>query len=374
MPGVYISWPFCSQKCTFCNFASGVYKDDLKERYLQALLREIRQHPWTFDPNTLYFGGGTPSLLQPHELEAILSTLPVRSWEEFTLEAAPGTISAEQIQSWRRAGLNRISLGTQSFVVEELRRTGRRHTPEIVREELSFLREAGIENINLDLIAGLPGQTWDSWKISLDWVIDLDVPHVSVYMLEVDDDSRLGLEILQKGSRYGANRVPGEDKVTDFYQYAVERLQAAGIVRYEISNFSRVGFQSLHNRKYWELSPYVGFGLEAHSFDDRFRWGNTADLNGYLAQIESGRNRPDRSEAGLREERYILGLRLDEGIELLPQDESLYRHEVEEMILQGLLTLNEGVLRLTAKGILVSNEVFERFLPAEIHAPTSSRD
>ena len=190
------------------------------------------------------------------------------------MEAAPGGLNSEKIAAWRDAGINRVSLGVQSFVQKELARTGRRHTAEIVEQEIALLRAAGIESINVDLIAGLPGQTEASWKQSLDWIERLGVPHVSVYMLEVDEDSRLGRELLVLGSRYGAGDVPGEDAIADFYETAVERLAGLGLERYEISNFARPGFESRHNLKYWRREPYLGFGADAHSFDGALRWQN----------------------------------------------------------------------------------------------------
>ena len=213
--------------------------------------------------------GGTPSQLAAEALGAILAAIPGRDWAEATIEAAPGGLTAEKIAAWRAAGINRVSLGVQSFVQKELARTGRRHTAEIVEQEIGLLRGAGIESISVDLIAGLPGQTEASWGQSLDWVEQLGVPHVSVYMLEVDEDSRLGREMLVLGSRYGAGDVPGDDAIADFYETAVERLARVGIERYEISNFARAGFESRHNLKYWRREAYLGFGAGAHSFRGR---------------------------------------------------------------------------------------------------------
>ena len=201
MPGVYISYPFCAQKCTYCNFASGVFARALEREYLDALKVEIAGHNWPWRPETVYLGGGTPSRLEPADLERILAAIPGRPWQEATLEAAPGGITAERASAWARAGINRLSLGVQSFVARELARTGRKHTAEIVASEFGLLRDAGIRNINIDLIAGLPGQDRASWRASLDWINRLEPPHVSVYMLEIDEDSRLGNEVLLNGKR-----------------------------------------------------------------------------------------------------------------------------------------------------------------------------
>src|SRR5271154_4221763 len=226
MPGVYISYPFCAQKCTYCNFASGVLPRELEFRYVEALRAELRGTKWPWKPETVYLGGGTPSNLAPETLASLLAEIPGRAWSEANMEAAPGTITAEKATAWRRAGINRVSLGVQSFIARELARTGRKHTAQIVADEVTTLRGAGIESINVDLIAGLPGQTEASWAESLDWMERIAAPHVSVYMLEVDEDSRLGREMLLGGVRYGASDVPSDDQTADFYEFAVERLAA----------------------------------------------------------------------------------------------------------------------------------------------------
>src|SRR5450432_186936 len=260
MPGVYISYPFCAQKCTYCNFASGVFPADLEHDYLQALLDEITAQAWPWPPETVYIGGGTPSRMESAALHRIFAAIPGQPWQEATIEIAPGSLTTERAAAWVQAGLNRVSLGVQSFVPRELARTGRKHTAEIVNAEAGMLRRAGLTNINLDLIAGLPGQTMASWRESLAWIEKLEPPHVSVYMLEIDEDSRLGSEVLLNGKRYGAPDVPADELTADLYEMAVAELGRMGIQRYEISNFARPGFESLHNLKYWRLEPYLGFG------------------------------------------------------------------------------------------------------------------
>ena len=225
------------------------------------------------------------------------------------MEAAPGGITPEKASAWRRAGINRVSLGVQSFNTRELARTGRKHTAEIVEREIAVLRAAGIGNFNVDLIAGLPGQTLESWNHSLEWVERLQSPHVSVYMLEVDEDSRLGAEVMAFGKRYGAPDIPSDDQIADFYEIAVERLARAGIARYEISNFARPGFESRHNLKYWRREPYLGFGADAHSFDGTWRWQNAESIEDYLRG-----SKPERTPADPTAEHFFLGLRLAKGI------------------------------------------------------------
>ena len=358
MPGVYVSYPFCAQKCTYCNFASGVFPRALEERYRTALEAEIRAHSWQWQPETVYLGGGTPSSLPASELAPILAVIPGGPWREATLEAAPGGITPEKTRTWAALGINRVSLGVQSFVENEIRRTGRRHTAEIVAAELAILRDAGIANCNIDLIAGLSGQTAASWRESLDWIERLAPPHVSVYMLEVDEDSRLGKEKLLGGVRYGAADTPSDDQTADFYESAVERLAALGIPRYEISNFARPGFESHHNLKYWTLAPYVGFGADAHSFDGAMRRQNPESIESYLA------GDPVPAEPGDAEhERFFVGLRLSAGIRPSHEEWERFAQPIRRFVDEGLLESANGMLRLTDRGVMLSNEVFQEFLP-----------
>jgi oxygen-independent coproporphyrinogen-3 oxidase len=355
MPGVYISYPFCAQKCTYCNFASGVFPKNLEPQYQTRLRSEIERTQWPWRPETLYIGGGTPSLWPIEDLVATLAAVPGRPWREATLECAPGTLDALKIDAWLQAGINRVSLGVQSFQTNELRRTGRQHDAETVRRDVGLLRRAGLTNINLDLIAGLAGQTRASWSDSLDRLLALESPHVSVYILEVDEDSRLGAEVLLNGQRYGASDVPSEELQVEFYETAVARLAAAAIHRYEISNFARSGFESLHNLKYWRLEEYLGFGADAHSFAGAARWRNEETPTAYIARGESKR---EREPADPARERYWVGLRLSEGIE----DSGAFPFEVRALIDDGLLERQGERVRLTSRGVLLSNEVFERFI------------
>jgi len=359
VPGVYISYPFCAQKCTYCNFASGVFPRELERRYVEALLAEMAAHRWEWRPETVYLGGGTPSNLSPDDLRAVLNTIPGRPWLEATIEAAPGAITVEQARHWVACGINRVSLGVQSFVDQEIRRTGRKHTAAMVAQEVLLLHGAGIGSINIDLIAGLSGQTEASWRESLDWIEQLTPEHVSVYMLEVDEDSRLGKEMLAGGARYGAAETPDDDRVAAFYETAVERLAGLGLNRYEISNFAQPGWESRHNLKYWKLEPYVGFGADAHSFDGRMRTQNAETVEEY---ISGTRQVGDLPHLAYEDEHFFVGLRLMEGIR--PNAQEWQRHDaaIRRFLDDGLLETADGVLRLSSRGVLVSNEVFAEFL------------
>ncbi len=360
MPGVYLSYPFCAQKCTYCNFASGVLPRALEQPYIEALLREIGAVRFNWTPDTVYLGGGTPSSMDPALLQRILAALPGRPWREATIETAPGTVTASLAERWGEAGVNRVSLGVQSFVRAELARTGRRHAAETVLADVAMLRAVGLDNLNLDLIAGLPGQTLASWSESLGWIEKLAPPHVSVYMLEVDEDSRLGKEMLLGGVKYGAGAAPSEDLTAYFYETAVERLAAMGIARYEISNFAQPGFESIHNLKYWRREPYLGFGADAHSFDKGRRWQNAESVDEYISL--SPHARVDETDADEAEEKFFVGLRLTEGIIAGADDLARHSGAIKRFIEQGVLEQEGGRLRLTPRGVMVSNEIFQEFL------------
>jgi oxygen-independent coproporphyrinogen-3 oxidase len=255
-------------------------------------------------------------------------------------------------------------------VERELRAVGRPHRAETVAADVGTLRAAGVANISFDLIAGLPYQTAESWETSLAWLAWLRPEHASVYMLEIDHDSRLGAETLASGSRYSVPALPGEDAVAEFYCRAVERLAELGYRQYEISNVALPGRESRHNLKYWSGAPYLGFGLDAHSFDGAERWANTDSLDEYLARAARGELPvAERQPADARrraEERIFLGLRRNDGMELSAADAQRYRPEIDELAAAGLLEFelasDGGRLRLTGRGRLLSNEVFAAFL------------
>src|SRR6266853_914095 len=276
--GLYISVPFCRTKCTYCNFASDVFSRAVFDRYIARVCEEIEHASETAEPmgglfersvDSVYLGGGTPTILEITQLERLFvnvsQNFTILPGTEMTVECAPGTLSGAMVDTLAGCGVNRVSLGVQSFVDHEAESVGRLHKREIVLDDVARLRAAGISNINIDLIAGLPHQTRESWDYSLNELIVLNLPHASVYMLEVDEDSRLGREVMAGGQKYHAHFVPDDDLTADFYEVACERLNAAGIEQYEISNFACAGYESRHNLKYWTRQPYLGFGVDAHS-------------------------------------------------------------------------------------------------------------
>ena len=292
------------------------------------------------------------------ELAELLSVVPSERLVEATLECAPGTVTAEWARQWKALGINRVSLGVQSFVDSELRQTGRRHTAAIVENDVAVLRDAGLDNINVDLIAGLPGQTMASWDQSLSWIERIRPPHVSVYIFEMDEESRLGKEAMLGGVRYGAAILPSDDLIADLYEVATDRLHDHGIYRYEISNFAEPGRESKHNLKYWKLEQYVGFGLDAHSFEGGRRWGNPDTLDDYL----DGSGAPSYKASDTGEEHFFVGLRLTRGIEPTAAEWSRFAEPIEKWTSMGMLQRDGGTLRLSNHGILLSNEVLQEFI------------
>jgi oxygen-independent coproporphyrinogen-3 oxidase len=363
VPGVYLSFPFCAQKCSFCNFASGVFPRELEREYIHALIQEVDGFAWQWKPETLYIGGGTPSRLAADDVQRIVAAVPGYPWREATIEAAPGSLTPDRVRAWAESGINRVSLGVQSFVHAELASTGRRHTPATVESDVALLAEYGITNINIDLIAGLPAQNVESWQSSLDWIERLLPPHVSVYLFEIDEDSRLGLEVLNQGFRYGAGNIPSEDTTVELYEAAVRRLRGMGLERYEISNFARPGMESLHNLKYWQLEPYIGFGADAHSCDGHERWGNVESATEYVARWRAGQPvRHVAEPACAQEEKFFVGLRLMAGVQPDASDWKRYGGSIRRLLDNGLLEKSAERVRLTPRGVLVSNEVFQEFV------------
>ena len=502
--GLYISIPFCRTKCSYCNFGSDVFSKSAYENYVARLLEDIANSRQLASElgcalgralgcalgcalndtaDSIYLGGGTPSILDAPQLLRIFAAVrghfAVTPDAEITVECAPGTLAPALIETLLQCGVNRVSLGVQSFVDREAQSVGRLHKRTTVLEEIGRLRKAGLGNINIDLIAGLPHQTAESWAFSVSETIATGVPHVSVYMLEVDEDSRLGRELIAGGARYHAHFVPDDDATADFYQQACQMLASAGIAQYEISNFARVAppsqnnesqnnesraNESRHNLKYWTRQPYLGFGVDAHSMlplvwgrapsracpersrrvqaerssavarapsnagfaiaDDRIedghhqavRFATPDSLDAYMNRVPHSVT-PVSAQAAI-EESFFLGLRLNRGIDLerlrtefkaefgpanflnmnchpdpelvegegpavsqksaqtagfkSPSQDAIavWRSAIRQCVQDGLLEQQGSTLRLTARGRLLSNEVFARFLTEETKVGT----
>jgi oxygen-independent coproporphyrinogen-3 oxidase len=384
--GVYVQVPFCQTKCTYCNFHTGVVSSARFAPYVDAVCGEIREYrrhyasggivlPQTFDQavvDTVYMGGGTPSLLDPVHLQSILDAIRESfgtELTEVTLEADPETIEAGKAAAWVQAGINRVSFGLQSFSDKELVAAGRMHRRADIYRAVPILREAGILNISFDLIAGLPHQTRESWNQSLDELAALAPEHVSVYLLEIDEESRLGAEVLKGGTRYSAGAIPSDDEMAEFYETAQDTLGRKGYHHYEISNWAKPGIESRHNLKYWRREPYLGFGAGAHSFSGTERWANAHDAAAYVSALQSGRLPVEQQEKVTAEraldEELFLGLRQLDGIDV-SRIEREYGVKLgarfESLAAAGLVERDGSVVRLAPARLSISNEVFVELL------------
>jgi oxygen-independent coproporphyrinogen III oxidase len=350
--------------------------------YVSAVCTEIAQHRWLYEAaginlpsefdnlvvDTIYIGGGTPSLLDASHLQSLIDGIHqsfATELIEVTLEADPETLEPPKAAAWVRAGINRVSFGVQSFSDHELKAAGRMHRREDVYRSAATLRDVGIASISFDLIAGLPHQTHESWRDSLDQLVALGPEHVSVYLLEVDEGSRLGKELLRGGTRYSAGAVPDDDAMAEFYEMACVQLSQAGYHHYEISNWARPGFESRHNLKYWRREPYLGFGAGAHSFSGVQRWANAHDAAKYVSALTSGRLPIEQLELVTKksalEEELFLGLRQLDGIDIR-RIEKQYGIDVSprftNLTAAGLVQREGDTIRLAPGRVSVSNEVF----------------
>ncbi|HEX8290003.1 MAG TPA: radical SAM family heme chaperone HemW [Pyrinomonadaceae bacterium] len=391
--GVYLHIPFCRSRCSYCDFATDVFKSEATvERYVCALVKEIENFEFddfnlaeklTFDTikskiqnpkskiriDTIYFGGGTPSLLSAKQLEKILSALyksfPQAENPEMTMEMNPATVSLETLKDYKSLGVNRASFGAQTFDDAELKRLGRRHSAGDVRETIDLLRRAGFDNVSFDLIAGLPRQTIEDWERNLDEALKLKPEHLSLYLLEIHEGTPLAEQIRSK-----RQPAPNEDLSGEMYELMIRKTSEKNYRQYEISNFSLPGFESKHNSKYWLCEPVYAFGVSAHSFDGKSRFANERDTAKYVELIEANKS-PEvfRENVDLASEFVFLGLRLSQGVNLaeyekrfgvkLPEKYAADLRRLEEF---ELIEIDENYLRLTQKGMVYSNEVFAVFV------------
>lgn len=373
--GVYIHIPFCRSRCSYCDFAVSIYNGEAAEKYVGALCREIssfksRISNFKFQIDTIYFGGGTPSLLSAAQTEKILQTVfdsfQVASGAEITMEMNPGTLAPEIAENFRSLGINRASFGAQTFDDDELKRLGRRHSAADVRKTIELLRAAGFANVSFDLIAGLPNQTLPDWKRNLDEALKLKPEHLSLYLLEIHEATPLARHI-----RAGKQPLPDEDLAGEMYELTIEKTASKGYEQYEISNFCLPGFESRHNSKYWTLDAVYGFGCSAHSFDGKnLRWANERDTLRYIKLIEKdGGAIIEKTGINQKSEFVFLGLRLARGVDLNEYQQRFgadlldeYESDLPVLFDAGLLEIAENKLRLTKKGALFSNEVFAVFV------------
>ena len=370
--GLYLHIPFCSSICNYCNFNRGLFDAAVKEQYVDAIEREIRLAGAGERADTVYFGGGTPSLLDPREVARLIAacreSFDLAEDAEVTLETNPETSSPARMAGFREAGVNRISFGVQSFKSAELRRLGRLHSADRAREAVVEARGAGFDNISLDLMMWLPGQSRADWRASVEALIEVDPEHASLYLLELYPNAPLKEDM----ARSGWSLAPDED-AADMYLWSLERLERAGLAQYEISNVARPGRASRHNLKYWTDSEWLGFGCGAHSTRDGSRWKNVSGTSEYVARL--GQGRPVATDHRLLtakerlEEALFTGLRLVDGID---REAVRARYSVDPwerfgpaltpFVSEGLLRHDGRHLRLSRAGMLVANEIMAVFV------------
>ena len=378
---IYIHIPFCVRKCLYCDFLSAPASDETKEQYVQALCREIREERKSYvnyKIETIFLGGGTPSLLSGEQLDRILGTVfdayQVADDCEISMEVNPGTVTKEKLKAYKRAGVNRLSIGMQSAVEEELQSLGRIHSSEDAFDTYELAIKTGFNNINIDLMSAIPGQTKESWKESLKRILDLEPApaHVSAYSLIIEE----GTPFFEK-----TPTLPDEDTEREMYKITNDILSESGYLRYEISNYAKPGFACRHNCTYWERGSYAGFGIGAASLVEQVRFSNTRNLKDYLgkylknATVAIKENRQELSVEEQMEEFMFLGLRMMRGVsagkfsDLFGKTiEQVYPGSVEKYCRQGLLQKipeqgsGEVRIALTERGIDVSNVIMADFL------------
>jgi oxygen-independent coproporphyrinogen-3 oxidase len=395
--GLYIHLPFCQSKCHYCDFASGVYPRELEVPYLRALRQEIlslerisaqvgisSEQLTCSLVDTIYLGGGTPSFIAGEHIMGLMrqlrQVLRIAPNPEVTIEVNPGSADSRKIDSYLEAGINRISIGMQTFQNQLLSQIGRSHCAEDALNTFQLFRERGLSNISVDIMAGLPGQTREHWKKNLQTVQFLDPDHVSMYLLEIHENTQFGKiygGAISGGFQRNESRLtaelPSEDLIEWFYLESIQDLDSSGYRQYEISNFAKPGFESRHNLKYWLGRPYLGLGCSAHSCVDGKRWANERSVGRYVELIQNQSHAVDvqavQTSHECLEETIFLSLRLTQGLDLAAFKKNFgfeftehYRKQLECLQESQLIKLSSDRLWLTPKGNLLSNEVFTELL------------
>jgi oxygen-independent coproporphyrinogen-3 oxidase len=375
--GIYIHIPFCATRCHYCNFATGGYESELARRYTAAACAEIERAYVSKKPemrraDTIYFGGGTPTTLIIEQISSLIEacrrTFDIAPDSEITAEANPGSVSQSYLEELRKAGVNRLSFGVQSFDDGELQMIGRTHSAEDAREAVRMARDAGFTSISIDLIAGLPEQKMETWRRNLEEAFALAPDHLSVYLLELYKDAPL----LHRVNR-GELRAIDEELTVEMYFALVDEAERQGFDHYEISNWARPGFESRHNLKYWTGAPYWAFGVSAAGYDGQTRWSNTRNIHEYLTKIESGLSpvaeTVELDEEDRQSENLFLRLRLKDGVDLGEHRRRFgvdalnrYHDEIERLREAGLVEFDENRLKISRAGAVLANEVFAAFV------------
>lgn len=375
--GVYIHIPFCHQICNYCDFNKVFFKNQPVDEYIEAVGREmemaVSRKPEVFSHiETIFLGGGTPTALSAGQitrlLELVRTHIPMEHVVEFSSEANPDELSEEKLSALLAGGVNRLSMGVQSFDQGLLQKIGRTHSNEHVYETIALAKKVGFTNISIDLMYGLPHQTMEQWEETLRLALDLKLPHYSAYSLIVEPKTIFYIQYAK-----GRLALPTEDLEADMYDVLMKEMEARGLDQYEISNFAKPGFASIHNKIYWDNDEYAGFGAGAHGYVDGVRYSNHGPIKKYIEAVESGQlpiiHEHEVSLLERLEEQMFLGLRKVEGVEAAVFEEKFnetiwtkYRTVIEELKLKGLLESDEKGIRLTRKGRFIGNEVFQQFL------------
>lgn len=375
---LYIHIPFCIRKCAYCDFLSFPAPEEVRKEYVRVLISQIRQSPEKGRPvTTVFLGGGTPSVLESAELagimEAVRESFCLKPGAEITMEANPGTLDREKLKAYRRAGVNRLSIGLQSTEDRELKLLGRIHSFDQFLENYESARQAGFDNLNIDLMSALPGQTRESWRKTLRQVLELEPEHISAYSLIVEEGTpfyeKYGEEVNRREQGGKCMLLPSEEEERQMYEDTERILGKAGYGRYEISNYARPGYECRHNIGYWRRADYLGLGLGASSLIGRERFQVTGDIKAYLKGDFTKKERILLSKQEEMEEFMFLGLRLREGIlrdafeeEFGVSYQQIYGKVTGALKEEGLLEVKENWVRLTRRGIDVSNYVLAQFL------------
>lgn len=373
--GIYIHIPFCKQKCSYCDFISFAGKEECIQEYIESLKKEIENFDNdNYEVDTIYIGGGTPSFIDSKNIIEILGTIRnkfnVKSNAEITIEINPGTVNEKKLQDYVKAGINRVSIGLQSTNNKILKQIGRIHTYEEFLNTYSLARKVGIKNINVDLILALPEQTLEDLNTSVDNIIELQPEHISVYSLILEDGT-----LMKKLVDENKIKLPSEELEREMYWKVKEKLESSGYAHYEISNFSKKGFESKHNLNCWEQKEYIGFGLAAHSYINNRRFCNTSNLKDYIKNIQNSNFKNNieiceiQNEENKKKEYMLLGLRKIDGVNVqefknkfVDNPIYLFHKELEKLVNEGLIEIDLNQIKLTNKGLDLANLVWGEFV------------
>ena len=366
----YVHIPFCTQICYYCDFSKVFIKNQPVDAYLEHLIQETRSYE-IGKLRTLYIGGGTPTALSAQQLAYLLTELPkvmdLSEVEEFTIEANPGDLDPDKISVLKDSQVTRVSLGVQTFDNKMLKKIGRSHQEQDIYDNIRHLKQAGFDNISIDLIYALPGQTMDQVKENVAKAIDLDIPHMSLYSLILENHT-----VFMNRMRRGKLPLPKEELEAEMFEYIIEELEKAGFEHYEISNFSKPGFESRHNLVYWDNAEYYGLGAGASGYVDGIRYKNHGPIRHYLEAVEAGKARITEEHLTLEEkmeEELFLGLRKKTGVSKARFEEKFgvsfdqrYGQVVASLTEQGLLVPDDKQVRMTKRGLFLGDTVAEKFI------------